>query len=249
MGGGGRYTERKMKRLTTRGLIVTVFSLAFLGGAVIAVGAGLPLIPASPSAAINQPSLKHSADGSAVRSEVSRSATASPSQAHAGQPPAGKASPNNGATVTAPRCPATEGASPGFSCQVCPLTAVVRPAWCWPCPRLAPQVIPIRCGPAPPSASRASLYFCSISPRLQVRPAFQLLICGAGFHSRELVMLRGSGPRGSFSWQVRADTAGSFQTVIPTQPCPRGAVSLHADGNQGSHSNTLTMPASCPPRM
>lgn len=239
-----------MKRLTTRGLIVTVFSLAFLGGAVIAVGAGLPLMPASPSAAINQPSLNHSADGSAVRSEVSRSATPSPSPAQPGRSPAGtKTSPNNGATVTAPRCPATEAASPGFFCHPCPLTAVARPAWCWPCPSLAQQVIPIRCRSVPPPSSGASIYFCSSLPLMQVRPAFQPVLCGAGFRTRELVTVRVSGPRGTFSWQVRADIAGRFQTVLPAQPCPQGGGSLHADGNQGSHSNTLALPATCPPRM
>jgi hypothetical protein len=73
-------------------------------------------------------------------------------------------------------------------------------------------------------------------------------LCGSHFHPGERVTLTVTGSRGSFSWQLSADTSGNFMASLPPALCQWLPLTIVADGNEGSRSNVLAfVPDVCLP--
>jgi hypothetical protein len=107
---------------------------------------------------------------------------------------------------------------------------------------------PIGCpGPLPPQpvvppAGHARILLCQ-QPIVSTLPpnVGGVTVCGAGFHTGELVTITARGRVGSASWQATARPDGTFRSGLPPAACRLMPASLTARGNRGSVSNAVPL--------
>jgi hypothetical protein len=99
--------------------------------------------------------------------------------------------------------------------------------------------VPLPPRPVPPLQNLARINLCP--SLLAALPVGSAAICGSGFHPVELVTITVTGRLGTTSWQVVAQSDGTFRTVVPLTVCRLMPLYAVARGNRGSISNTLPL--------
>ena len=156
------------------------------------------------------------------------------SKAASAQAPASNPAPDGHAGAAIPSTQLTTAraaasSAPRAVAPGCP-GIVANPIGCR--PPLPPQ-------PVPPPQSPARINLCP-SP-LAAPPIGLAVICGSGFHPVELVTITVTGRLGTTSWQVVAQSDGTFRTVMPPTACRLMPLYAIARGNRGSVSSALPL--------